>query len=50
MTIEPAFGKFRHNKQMNLFTLRGENKVGGQWKRYALVHNIEKWANCKKAA
>ena len=32
------------------FTLRGRTKVDGQWKLYALVHNIEKWANSKKAA
>jgi hypothetical protein len=41
-TVEPVFANIRHNKCMNRFTLRGKNKVDGQWKLYALVHNIEK--------
>ena len=49
-TVEPVFGNIRHNKRMNRFTLRGKNKVDGQWKLYAIVHNIEKWANFKMAA
>jgi transposase len=49
-TVEPVFGNLRHNKQLNRFTLRGQTKVDGQWKLYALVHNIEKWANYRKAA
>ena len=48
-TVEPVFGNIRHNKRMNRFTLRGKRKVDGQWKLYALVHNIEKWANFRKA-
>jgi hypothetical protein len=27
------------------FTLRGKNKVDGQWKLFCLVHNIEKLAH-----
>jgi hypothetical protein len=49
-TVEPVFGNLRHNKRLNRFTLRGQDKVDGQWKLFALVHNIEKWANYRKAA
>ncbi len=28
----------------NRFTLRGQRKVGTQWRLYCLVHNIEKLA------
>ncbi|MBL0162522.1 MAG: IS1182 family transposase [Xanthomonadales bacterium] len=49
-TVEPVFGNLRHNKRLNRFTLRGQHKVDGQWKLFALVHNIEKWANYRKAA
>lgn len=44
-TVEPVFGNLRHNKRLNRFTLRGREKVDGQWKLYCLVHNIEKLAN-----
>jgi len=44
-TVEPVFGNIRHNKQLNRFTLRGQNKVDAQWKLYCLVHNIEKLAH-----
>lgn len=49
-TVEPVFGNLRHNKGLSRFTLRGQSKVDGQWKQFALVHNIEKWANYRKAA
>ena len=49
-TVEPVFGNLRHNKRLNRFTLRGRRKVDGQWKLFALVHNIEKLANHRKAA
>jgi len=49
-TVEPVFGNLRHNKRLNRFTLRGRHKVDGQWKLFALVHNIEKLANHRKAA
>lgn len=49
-TVEPVFGNVRANKRLNRFTLRGQGKVDGQWKLFALVHNIEKWANYRKAA
>lgn len=48
--VEPVFGNLRGNKQLNRFTLRGRSKVDGQWKLFALVHNIEKLANYRKAA
>ncbi len=44
-TVEPVFANLRHNKQLNRFTLRGQAKVDGQWKLFALVHNIEKLAH-----
>jgi transposase len=43
-TVEPVFGNLRHNKRLNRFTLRGQHKVGTQWRLYCLVHNIEKLA------
>jgi transposase len=49
-TVEPVFGNVRANKRLNRFTLRGQGKVDGQWKLFALVHNIEKWANYRKVA
>ena len=48
-TVEPVFGNLRGNKRLNRFTLRGRTKVDGQWKLFALVHNIEKLANYRKA-
>jgi transposase len=48
-TVEPVFGNLRHNKRLHRFTLRGRGKVDGQWKLFALVHNIEKLANHRKA-
>ena len=44
-TVEPVFGNLRHSKQLNRFTLRGQEKVDAQWKVYCLVHNIEKLAH-----
>ena len=48
-TVEPVFGNLRANKRLNRFTLRGRQKVDGQWKLYCLVHNIEKLANNRYA-
>lgn len=44
-TVEPVFGNVRYNKRLDRFTLRGRDKVDGQWKLYCLVHNIEKLAH-----
>jgi len=43
--IEPVFGNITVNKDMNKFSLRGQDKVNTQWKMYCLVHNIEKLRN-----
>lgn len=44
-TVEPAFGNLRGNKRLDRFTLRGREKVDGQWKLFSLTHNIEKLAH-----
>ena len=44
-TVEPVFGNLRGNKRLDCFTLRGREKVDGQWKLYCLTHNIEKLAH-----
>jgi len=44
-TVAPVFGNLRHNKRLNRFTLRGRQKVDGQWKLFCLVQNIEKLAH-----
>ena len=43
-TVEPVFANIRHNKRLDRFTLRGQEKVGTQWRLYCMVHNIEKLA------
>lgn len=40
--VEPVFGNIGTNKGLNQFSLRGKDKVQGQWRLYSLVHNIEK--------
>ncbi len=40
--VEPVFGNIGTNKRLNRFSLRGKEKVQGQWRLYCLVHNIEK--------
>ena len=44
-TVEPVFGNLRHNKRLDRFSLRGRQRVDGQWKLYCITHNIEKRAN-----
>jgi Transposase DDE domain len=39
---EPPFANLRYAKRLDRFTLRGKQKVNGQWLLYCLVHNIEK--------
>jgi hypothetical protein len=41
-TIEPVFGNICSNKRLDKFSLRGKDKVTGQWRLYCLVHNMEK--------
>lgn len=43
--VEPVFGNIGTNKRLNRFSLRGKEKVQGQWRLFCLVHNIEKLAN-----
>jgi transposase len=40
--VEPVFGNIGTNKGLNRFSLRGKEKVQGQWRLYCMVHNIEK--------
>jgi len=44
-TVEPVFGNIGTNKGLRRFSLRGRDKVQGQWRLYCLVHNIEKIRN-----
>ena len=43
--VEPVFGNIGVNKRLSRFSLRGKQKVQGQWQLYCLVHNIEKITN-----
>ena len=43
--VEPVFANMCSNKGLRRFSLRGKNRVQGQWQLYCLVHNIEKLAN-----
>jgi transposase len=49
-TVEPVFANVCYNKRLARFTLRGRQKVDGQWKLFCLVHNIEKLARSGYAA
>ncbi|MEO6446271.1 MAG: transposase [Gemmatimonadaceae bacterium] len=49
-TVEPVFANLRHIKRLDRFTLRGREKVDGQWKLFCLVHNIAKLAHAGYAA
>lgn len=40
--VEPVFGNIGTNKRLGRFSLRGREKVQGQWRMFCLVHNIEK--------
>ncbi len=43
--VEPVFGNIGTSKGLNRFSLRGKQKVQGQWQLYCMVHNIEKLKN-----
>lgn len=43
--VEPVFGNIGSNKRLNRFSLRGKQKVQGQWRLFCIVHNIEKLMN-----
>lgn len=40
--VEPVFANIRSNKGLDRFSLRGKNKVNGQWQLFCMVQNIEK--------
>jgi hypothetical protein len=40
--VEPVFANIGTQKGLNRFSLRGREKVQGQWRLYCMVHNIEK--------
>jgi hypothetical protein len=40
--IEPVFANITYCKRLDRFTLRGKNKVNGQWQLYCMVHNLGK--------
>ena len=44
--VEPVFGHIRANKGLDRFSLRGKDKVNGQWHLFSLVQNIEKMSHC----
>ncbi|MFC3122519.1 transposase [Agaribacter flavus] len=46
--VEPVFGNIGTNKGLNRFSLRGKDKVQGQWHLFCLIHNIEKLHNYGK--
>lgn len=48
--VEPVFANIGTNKGLKRFSLRGKDKVQGQWQLYCVVHNIEKLANYGKLA
>jgi len=39
---EPVFADIGYCKRLNRFTLRGKEKVNGQWRLYCIVHNLGK--------
>jgi hypothetical protein len=40
--IEPVFANISCCKGLNRFSLRGQEKVNGQWLLYCMVHNLGK--------
>ena len=40
--VEPVFGNIGTNKKLKRFSLRGKDKVQGQWHLFCLIHNLEK--------
>ena len=40
--VEPVFGHLRENLGLDRFTLRGRQKVDGQWKLMTMLHNLTK--------
>ena len=48
--VEPVFANICTNKKLNRFSLRGREKVQGQWQLFCMVHNVEKLMNYGKVA
>lgn len=40
--VEPVFGNIGTNKGLKRFSLRGKEKVQGQWQLFCMIQNIEK--------
>jgi len=40
--IEPVFSNITYCKKLDRFTLRGKEKVNGQWQLYCIMHNLGK--------
>jgi hypothetical protein len=40
--VEPVFGNIRETLGLRRFSLRGKEKVDGQWKLMTMLHNIFK--------
>jgi IS5 family transposase len=47
--VEPVFANIRYCKGLNRFSLRGKEKVNGQWLLYCMVHNLGKCLNGRNA-
>ena len=43
--VEPVFANIRYCKELDRFTLRGKEKVNGQWLLFCIVHNLGKCLN-----
>jgi transposase len=43
--VEPVFANMGYCMGLNRFTLRGKEKVNGQWQLYCIVHNLSKCLN-----
>ena len=43
--IEPVFANITYCKGLKRFSLRGREKVNGQWLLYCMVHNLGKCLN-----
>jgi len=41
-TVEPVFANITCSKKLKRFSLRGKDKVQGQWQLFCVIHNIEK--------
>lgn len=40
--VEPVFGQITNAIGIKRFSLRGKNKVNGQWQLMTLIHNLAK--------